>query len=246
MPWSGRSGDVRITGERVQHHHYVVPRRRQLAPALDGDTDVVDHRTAFGRQRTDVDIADLAFSGQRLGGHVGDRHVICPLSFRSPQQAATDCGSLLHLRAAAKPSSRSARMSSMPSMPTASRTSPGLTPVAELLLGAQLSVGGRCRVNHQGAHVADVGDVTVQFERVHERLAGLNTAGQLERQNSSGSLGCQLLCPLVPRRTGQPRVVDGQHPFMAGQDTRRPAARWRRAARCAGSASPGLGPPGTR
>ena len=55
-----------------------------------------------------------------------------------PQKAATVCGSLgsrLYLRAAAKPSSRSARMSSMPSMPTASRTSPGLTPVVSCSSG---------------------------------------------------------------------------------------------------------------
>src|SRR6516225_10389471 len=129
MPRTGRPGDVRIAGERMQHHHHVVTRRRQLTPALNRDTDIVNHRTAFGDQRADVDKADLAFGGQRLGGDVGDRHV------RTPQNAATVRESPLNLRAAAKPSSRSARMSSMPSMPTASRTSPGLTPVVSCSSG---------------------------------------------------------------------------------------------------------------
>src|ERR1700733_9736240 len=64
----------------------------------------------------------------------------------------------------------------------------------QLLGGAQLRVGGRCRVNHQRAHVADVGDVAVQLQRVHERLPSLDATGQLERQHGAGSLGRQLLC----------------------------------------------------
>ncbi|CKR74631.1 Uncharacterised protein [Mycobacterium tuberculosis] len=129
MAGSGGSSDVRVAGERVQDHHHVVPCGRQFAPALHGDTDIVDHRPAFQLQRADVYQADFAFGGQRLGGYIGDRHV------RIPQNAATDCGSALNLRAAAKPSSRSARISSIPSMPTAKRTRPGLTPVASCSAG---------------------------------------------------------------------------------------------------------------
>ena len=81
----------------------------------------------------------------------------------------------------------------MPSMPTASRTRPGRDAGGELLLGGQLRVRGRRRMDHQRAHVADVGDVAVQRQRVDERLARVDAAGQLERQHRAGSLGRQLL-----------------------------------------------------
>ena len=68
----------------------------------------------------------------------------------------------------------------------------------QLLRRAQLGVGGRRGVDHQRAHVADVGDVAVQLERVDERLAGLDAAGQLEREAGPGTLGRQLLSALVP------------------------------------------------
>ncbi len=60
----------------------------------------------------------------------------------SPLSPCTGCGETTGGRhraqasfAARKPRSRSARMSSMPSMPTASRTSPGVTPVANCSSG---------------------------------------------------------------------------------------------------------------
>ena len=90
--------------------------------------------------------------------------------------------------AARNPASRSARMSSMCSMPTASRTRPGVTPVAELLLGGQLAVRGRRRVDHQAAHVADVGHVAVQLQRLDEPLAGLEAALDLEGEHGAGAL----------------------------------------------------------
>ena len=88
----------------------------------------------------------------------------------------------------------------MSSMPTASRTRPGRDAGGELLLGGELRVRGRRRVDDQRAHVADVGDVAVQRQRVDERLAGLDAARELERQHRAGALGRQLLGPLVPRR----------------------------------------------
>ena len=74
---------------------------------------------AIAGQRTDVDHADLALGGPGLGALKGERHV-------RVTQAATPDDDL----AAMKPRSRSARMSSIPSNPTASRTRPGVTPVA--------------------------------------------------------------------------------------------------------------------
>src|SRR5277367_2874688 len=72
----------------------------------------------------------------------------------------------------------------------------------QLLGGAELGMSRRRRVNHQRPHVTDVGDVAVQLERIDEGLARPHTAGQLEGQHGSGSLGRQLLSQLVPRRAG--------------------------------------------
>ena len=70
------AGDVRVAGQRVQHHHHVVPVGGQLAPPLYGDGHVVDDGAALERQRTDVDDRDLALGGQRVNGHIKDCHVM--------------------------------------------------------------------------------------------------------------------------------------------------------------------------
>src|SRR5690606_3887992 len=90
VPRSGRAGDVRIAGERMQHHDDVVASRGQLAPALDGDADVVEHHTAFQLECTDVDDRGLTLGGQdgvREYALFGDGHV------RLTQNAATAWGS---------------------------------------------------------------------------------------------------------------------------------------------------------
>ena len=119
--------------------------------------------------------------------------------------AAPAAGTPPYLRAAAKPSSRSARMSSMPSMPTASRTKPGLTPADS------------CSAALSWAWVVDAGWITSErtspmlatwlcsFSALTNALPASHSAGQLEGQHRAGSLGRQLLCPLVPRRAGQAR-----------------------------------------
>src|SRR6202035_4850343 len=56
----------------------------------------------------------------------------------------------------------------------------GAHPGGQLLGGAQLGVGRRRRVDHQRAHVTDVGDVAVQLQCVDERLTGIHAPGQLE------------------------------------------------------------------
>ena len=76
----------------------------------------------------------------------------------------------------------------MCSMPTASRTSPGVTPVASCSSARELAVRRRGRVDHQAAHVADVGHVAVQLERLDEALAGLDAALDLEGQHGAGAL----------------------------------------------------------
>jgi hypothetical protein len=63
-------------------------------------------------------------------------------------------------------------MSSRVSMPTDSRTMSGVTPEALLVGLVQLAVGGRCRMDHQGLGVADVGQVRTELQGVDEALAG--------------------------------------------------------------------------
>ena len=69
----------------------------------------------------------------------------------------------------------------------------------ELLLGGQLRVRRRRRMDHQRSHVTDIGDVAVQLQRIDESLACLDAAGQFECQHCAGSLGRQLLTQLIPR-----------------------------------------------
>ena len=70
MPGAGGPGDVSVAGQCMQHDDDVVAGRRQLAPPLHGDADIIDHHTAFQRQRADIDDADFTLGGQRLGRHI--------------------------------------------------------------------------------------------------------------------------------------------------------------------------------
>jgi hypothetical protein len=47
----------------------------------------------------------------------------------------------------------------------------GVTPEALLVGFVQLAVGGRCRMDHQGLGVADVGQVRAELQGVDEALA---------------------------------------------------------------------------
>ena len=74
-------------------------------------------------------------------------------------------------------------MSSMLSMPTDRRTRPGVTPVATCSSPASWLCVVLARVDREAAHVADVGEVAEQLERVDELLARLDAALQLERDD---------------------------------------------------------------
>ena len=99
-------------------------------------------------------------------------------------------------------------MSLMFSMPTARRTSPGVTPVGPLLLAGELRVGRRGRMDHEAAHVADVRDVAVQLERLDERSARLGPALDLEGEHGTGAQRGVLAAQLVPRAARQSGVGD--------------------------------------
>ena len=165
-----RGGDVRVTGERVQHHHHVVAGGRQLAPSLHRDRDVVELGAVLEGQRADVDDADLTLGGQ---GQCAARRRV---SRRAPSKgrhgprvrSGASVGASERL-AAAKPRSRSARMSSIPSRPDGQPDQARRHTGGQLLLGGRAAgVGGRGRMDHQRAHVTDVGHVAVQLERVDQ------------------------------------------------------------------------------
>ncbi len=88
---------------------------------------------------------------------------------------------------------------------------PRRDPGAGLLGLRQLAVGGRGGVDDEAAHVADVGHVAVQLERLDEPLAGRCAAGDLEGEDGAGSLGCVLEGTRVPRAALEPRVGDADH-----------------------------------
>ena len=143
-----RAGDVRVAGERVADEDRVVPGSVELAPGLVGEGHLREPPARLQMQRTDVDeraaprpvLGAPRATGRDLVGldahpwAVGDRaahrprsavvlvHQCCsPPTVLTAEETAS---------AACRPVRRSARMSSMCSRPTASRTSPGLTPAA--------------------------------------------------------------------------------------------------------------------
>ena len=163
---AGRAGDVRVAGQRVLDQHGVgdgaVRVAARLAPRLVGDPDDGQPaRRARGRAAPSV-------------GEPRARRPGSPLRARHRVTGGSRLGGT-------EPASRSARMSLMFSRPTASRTRPGRHAGRQLLLRGELRVRGRGRVDHQAAHVADVGDVAVQLERLDEALAGLDARRRSRR-----------------------------------------------------------------
>jgi pimeloyl-ACP methyl ester carboxylesterase len=97
----------------------------------------------------------------------------------------------------------------------------GLDTRRALLLVVELTVGGRRRVDHQGANVAQVGQLIVQLECVGERLAGGAAALDDEAGYRPGACGRTAACSA--RRLASPRG----HPLhlIVGIETRRPPGR---------------------
>ncbi len=149
MVGTGRAGDVRIAGQCVQHHDDVVAFGVQLAPALHRDRYIVEDRTAFQRQGADLDDRR---SHLRRAASTARRSVCRRWSSRPcSHRRGTLIGTARTAFAAANPWSRSARMSSIPSIPTARRTSPGVTPVVACSSG----VSWACVVDAQDGSPAN-------------------------------------------------------------------------------------------
>ncbi|GMA89205.1 hypothetical protein GCM10025868_44550 [Angustibacter aerolatus] len=83
-----------------------------------------------------------------------------------------------------------------------------MTPLAACSSGESLAVGRRRRVDHQAAHVADVRDVAVRLERLHEALPGLETADDLEGQHRARTARRVLARVLAPRAALEAGVRD--------------------------------------
>ncbi|CDZ89285.1 hypothetical protein RHRU231_470133 [Rhodococcus ruber] len=93
----------------------------------------------------------------------------------------------------------------------------------ELFGGGELGVGGRGGVDDQRAHVADVGDVAVQGQRVHELLAGVDAAGEFEGDDRAGPARGQGPAALVPGGGVEAGVGDGGDLGAAGEEVGDPA-----------------------
>jgi hypothetical protein len=95
-------------------------------------------------------------------------------------------------------------MSLTSSMPTDRRTTSGTGAGSHLLLGRELAVGGRGRVNDQRAGVADIGQMREHLEAFHELDAGLVAALQAEGEHRAAALGRVALLQGVVLMLGRP------------------------------------------
>ena len=98
----------------------------------------------------------------------------------------------------------------MPSMPTDSRTRPGVTPVVSCSVGRELAVRRARRVDDQAAHVTDVGQVAEQLHRVDELACPASTPPRSSNASTAPApRGRYFCCGRVPRARRQARVVHG-------------------------------------
>ena len=112
--------------------------------------------------------------------------------------------------ASAAPSawSRSAMMSSMCSMPTQSRIISGRTPAFSCSLRRHLPMRRRGRMAGERLGVADIDQPLEQLQRVVERLAGFEPAGDAEGQQRAGAAAEIFLRQRVIGIVGEAGVVD--------------------------------------
>src|SRR6185312_3021737 len=123
------TGDVCVPGQRVEQQDRVGGVGVQRPPRLVAHHHLGQPAARLEPVATDRDaLEDSVADDRRTAGADLFRHVADPWGHRETWVSASALSAAV--AAAANPSSRSARMSSMCSMPTASRTRPGLTPAA--------------------------------------------------------------------------------------------------------------------
>lgn len=69
-------------------------------------------------------------------------------------------------------------------------------------------MGRGSRMNHQTLGVADVGQMTQQFDTINKLLACLHTALDTKSNNTTGAVGRVFLCVGVVGAPFQARVID--------------------------------------
>ena len=108
-------------------------------------------------------------------------------------------------------------------------------------LVGQLLMGGRSRVDDEGAGVADVGQVAGQFDALDEGPAGVAPAAHPEGEDRARAARQIAPGQRVRGGVGQTGVGDPRHGRMAGPGARRGPWRWPRGRPSAGAGSPGPG-----
>ena len=137
-------------------------------------------------------------------GCINSRHIKFLLkAVPAPGPARGAFGALWSCRTAAKPRSRSARMSSMCSVPTDRRMVLGRIPWSSSSLWGQLAVGGGGRVDHQALDVSHVGQKGEDLKAVNEAVRLGSAALDLKGEDGAAALGEIALVQGVVRMIGQ-------------------------------------------
>ena len=109
------------------------------------------------------------------------------------------------LRAASNPRCRSALRSSTFSMSDRQTHEPRRDTGRQLLLGGELRVGRRCRVDDEAAHVADVGEVAEQLRRSRPAARPASTPPLSSNETTAPTpLGAYLLAAAYHGLDGSP------------------------------------------
>ena len=233
-PGSGGPGRVAVAGERVQHEDRVRRVGRELAPGLVRDGRPPEPSAGLERANARSNGDELppprvVAGAPRAGDGQRDRRPSRqrPLAARKPGlEVGQDVVERLDAHGQAHEVVGD--------------------PGGDLLLGLELRVRRGRRVDGQAAHVADVGEVAEQLERVDELLARLEPALDPEREDRARARSAGTSSPA--RSTGSTRGpgTSPTRPRRAPRATARPRARSASDAPCAGSASRDPAGRGTR
>ena len=128
-------------------------------------------------------------------------------------------------------------MSAGSSRPTERRIMSSREADSRELLGTELDMGGRGRVDHQRLGVADIGQVRGQRAALDEAGARRAAALDPEADDRAGAAGQQALGERVVGVARQARVDDPGDRRVRAQEVEHHRACWRRAAPCAAAGS---------
>ena len=232
VPRPRGAGGVAVEAERVQHEHRVRRVGRELAPRLVRDRHVSSRPPASSFTAVDRTSRTAGGRGSSPGRHA-------PVTGK---QLVDRRGRTLALGGAEAGVEVGEdvvdRLDAHREAHEVGRDAGG-----GLLVGDELLVGGGGRVDREAAHVAHVGEVAVQLERVDELLARLEPA--LDAERDDGALRRRAGTSSPARATGSTpgRGRSPSSPRRGLRATAPPPARSASAVPCAATAS--RGPAGT-